>query len=109
MNSILNLTLPITTTKTLNINNNIIIISNWINNNITSYIIAYFVPVATIFNFLNNFLVLVGFVLSKEVAKRITPSIRVYYLAMAISDISAGFPMQFTYFLGTIFVDLLKL
>lgn len=107
MNARLNQTLPITKTT----EGSLIIISDWISNNISSYIIAYFLPVAIIFSIINNLLVLVVFVLSKEVAKRITPSIRVYYIAMAISDISVCFPLQFTYFVGTkhLLVELLKL
>ena len=72
-------------------------ISMWIRNNIVGPISIYFLPIAVFFTIVNNSLVLVIFLTSKDVARSLTPSIRVYYIATAISDIVVWLPVHLTY------------
>ena len=72
-------------------------ISMWIRNYIAGPISIYFLPVAVFVTIINNSLVLVIFLSSKDVARSLTPSIRVYYIATAISDIVVWLPVHLTY------------
>lgn len=76
-------------------------ITTWISNYLLNPILAYFLPIAVFLTIVNNVLVITIFSCSREVTRRITPSIRVYYLATAIADIIVCIPIHLTYFVGT--------
>ena len=74
---------------------------NWITSHITNPFVAYCIPVLIVFTILNNVLVIVIFITSKDVSKHIKPSIRVYYIATSIGDVIVCIPFHLTFFLGT--------
>lgn len=76
---------------------------NWIQRNIIYPIEGYILPIFVLFTIINNVLVLIIFIASKDVTKRIKSSIRVYYIATAIGEILVCIPFHLTYFLGIMF------
>ena len=63
---------------------------------IISYALLLFVPLALF----NNILVVLVFMRSAEVAHHLSPTVRVYYIGMALSVVNSVIPLQLTYFLG---------
>ena len=73
----------------------------WILNNIIYPIEAYVLPVLVVLAVVNNVLVLIIFITSKDVTKHTKQSIRIYYVATAVGDMFASIPFHLTFFLGT--------
>lgn len=73
---------------------------NWLQIHIIYPIEAYVLPAFIILTIINNILVLIIYITSKDVTKRIKSSIRVYYITTAIGDIIAIIPLHLTFFLG---------
>ena len=84
--------------------NDLVRINSWIAYYILNPILAYFLPIAVTLTIVNNSLVITIFLFSKDVSRRITPSIRVYYMITAIADILVCLPMHLTSFLGKSFL-----
>ena len=80
--------------------NDLVIITSWIANYMLNPILAYFLPVAVTLTIVNNSFVITIFIFSQNVSRRITPSIRVYYLVTAFADIIVCLPIHLTYVLG---------
>ena len=75
--------------------------TNWILYHIVYPIEAYVLPVLVVLTIVNNVLVLIIFITSKDVTKHLKQSIRIYYIATAVGDAFVPIPFHFTYFLGT--------
>ena len=70
------------------------------NENINLPTLAYVLPIGVLLNFFNNSIVLLVFFKSKMVAKQITPTLKLYYLIIAMVDLSTSIPLHLTYFSG---------
>lgn len=66
----------------------------------TTAIIAFVMPVLVPLALLNNGLVVLVFARSTEVARRLSPTVRVYYIGMAFSAMNSVLPLHLTYFMG---------
>lgn len=75
-------------------------LASWIANHIISPLQAYFLPVLVGFTVISNILVIAIFITCKDVTKRIKSSIRVYYIATAIGDITVCLAIHLSLFLG---------
>ncbi len=62
--------------------------------------ISYFLPFAIALSLINNVIIIGIFMKSKRVINNITKTMRIYYIAIAISDINISLPLHLTYFLG---------
>lgn len=65
-------------------------------------VLAYALPIALILNIVNNSLVLCVLAGSERVRRSLPATVRLYYLAMALNDVSNSLPMHLTYFLGVL-------
>ena len=80
-------------------------IASYINNNMIPFMFMYILPPTIILSWVNNTIVIIMFWFNKQVIQRITKSVRLYYIAIAITDISDSTSLHLRYFLGT-FTDL---
>ena len=69
---------------------------------ITRPMLAYALPIALLLNLVNNFLVFCVLAGSERVRRALPATVRLYYLAMALNDVSNSLPMHLTYFLGVL-------
>ena len=69
---------------------------------ITPPMLAYALPIALILNLVNNILVFCVLAGSERVRRALPATVRLYYLAMALNDVSNSLPMHLTYFLGVL-------
>lgn len=91
---------PIVSQQTYQNNN------GWIQIHIIYPIEAFILPIFVFLSIFNNALILIIFISSKDVVKRIKSSIRVYYIATAIGDIIVCIPVHLTYFLGKLNLEI---
>lgn len=80
-------------------------INNWIQINLLYPFAGYILPELVFLTIVNNVLVLIIFITSKNVKQRVKSSIRIYYIATAIGDIIVCIPVHLTYFLCTVYLD----
>ena len=69
---------------------------------ITPPMLAYALPIALLLNLVNNILVFCVLAGSERVRRALPATVRLYYLAMALNDVSNSLPMHLTYFLGVL-------
>ena len=67
---------------------------------LTTAIISFALPLLVPLALFNNILIVLVFARSTEVARRLSPTVRVYYIGMALSVVNSVIPLQLTYFLG---------
>ena len=70
-------------------------------NYIYSNTISYFLPFAIALSLINNIIIIGIFLKSKTVIHHIANAMRIYYMAIAISDINVSLSLPLAYFLGT--------
>lgn len=80
----------------------LIVIANYINNKILPAMLMYMMPPTIFISFLNNTIVILIFIFNKQVIQRITKSVRIYYVAISISDINDTITVHLRYFLGIV-------
>lgn len=80
-------------------------IVSFINSYVLPTILSYLLIPAILLSLINNSLIIIIFSSSKQISTRITKSVRVYYIAMAISDINDTISCHLRYFLGNNYKD----
>ena len=68
--------------------------------NVNGPTMAYILPVGIFLNIINNTAVLYVLIRSKSVAKQITPTLKLYYILIAVTDMIISIPLHFTTFSG---------
>ena len=76
-------------------------ISNYINNIILPAMLMYMMPPTILISFINNIFAILIFIFNKQVTQKITSSVRIYYIAISIADISDTISLHLRYFLGS--------
>ena len=69
-------------------------------NYIITYTLFYFLGIGSVLSIINNVLVILTFLFGKESSKNISPSIRIYYIVIALSDLNVTFSLYLIYFFG---------
>ena len=69
-------------------------------NTVGNYIKGYFLSFGLLLTFCNNFLILSILIFGPEVKKKVSISMRIYYAAIAIGDVSTVLPLHATYLAG---------
>lgn len=75
-------------------------IADYVNYSIIPFMFMYILPPTIFLSWINNSLVIIMFLFNKQVIQRITKSVRIYYIAIAITDISDSTSLHLRYFLG---------
>lgn len=78
-------------------------IANYINNIILPAMLMYMMPVTIFISFFNNIFAILIFIFNKQVTQKITSSVRIYYIAISIADISDTISLHLRYFLGKVY------
>ena len=79
-------------------------ISNYINNAILPVILKYILGPTILLSFINNAIVISVFLLNKQVISKITKSVKVYYIAISIADICDTITVHIRYWGGNNFL-----
>ena len=72
----------------------------WLEFEVVGFLRCYFLGPAIFVNLINNGIVIFVFGLSSGIRRETTASIRVYYVAMALSDITSSVANHFMYFIS---------
>ena len=67
---------------------------------IVPYTVSYFLGIGSILSLINNILVITALVFGKEISKHLSPSVRVYYILIAASDLNVTLSLYLNYSLG---------
>ncbi len=67
---------------------------------IGNYVKGWLLPIGIVFAIINNLIVILVCFFGQEVKTQVSKQMRIYYIGLAIGDLSTSLPMHATYFLG---------